>query len=110
MSQFIYNNIEFKLVKTNSVERIARHSDDKSQYMWTDFIIDLQFIYNPAATSYLPGAVQSYGQLPMVTDTSIRFYLLQPRQPLLYEEGGIVILSIQSNLPNGGAIDCENGP
>jgi hypothetical protein len=108
MSQFTYNGISLQLIHTRSVERIVNLSDDKTEYKWTDFIIDIDCIYNPAATSY-SSLGPSPGNLPMVTDASIRGALLQPRQPLLYQEGGVTILNIPSNIP-GGAIDSDNGP
>jgi hypothetical protein len=92
------------------VKRNARFSDDTSEYMWTDFIIDVNCIYNPGATSYSSATIQQPGNLPMTTDSAIRFALMQPRQYLLFEEGGQTILFVTPNLPSGGAIDCENGP
>jgi hypothetical protein len=105
MSQLIYNGIPLQFTRTNSFQRIVRMSDDKTEYMWTDFIIDINFIYAPSATSY-----PTQGLMPEVSDVNLRFLLMQPRQPLYYAEGGIPILSIPSNLDNGGAIDAENGP
>lgn len=105
MSTFIYNNIELSITKTNSIERVPRMSDDGTDYLWTDFIIDISCIYGPGATSF---PVQ--GVLPAETDSFIRSALLQPRAPLFFSEGGIPILDIPRNLINGGAIDCDNGP
>lgn len=105
MSSLIYNNIELSLIKTNSIDRQTRMSDDRTEYMWTTFTIDITCIYNPGATSY-----PTPGILPMETDDLTRSLLMQPRQPLFFSEGGIPILDIPSNLASGGAIDCENGP
>lgn len=110
MSVFSYNSISLQLIKTNSVERIVRLSDDRTEYMWTDFIIDITCIYNPAATSYAQDGTQQAGILPMVTDTAIRSILMQPRQALLYQEGGITILEINPNIEGGNSIECDNGP
>lgn len=110
MSQLTYNNVQLQFLKTNVIERTPRMSDDKTEYMWTDFYIDVISIYNPAATSYSPLGVQQFGNLPMVTDSAIRSALLQPRRALTYEEGGISIITLLPNLAGGGAIDCDNGP
>lgn len=107
MSQFIYNSISLGLIKTNSVDRQIRLSDDNTEYMWTDFTIDLTCVYSPSplATSY-----PAVGDLPVETDNYVRFLLMQPRRPLYYAEGGAPILDIPANQANGDAIDCENGP
>jgi hypothetical protein len=105
MSLLTYNGVTLQLVKTNMVERIVNMSDDKTEYKWTDFIIDVNCIYNPAATSYT-SLGQSPGNLPMTTDAAIRSTLMQPRAPLLFQEGGIAILNIATPLTQ----DCDNGP
>lgn len=110
MSTLTYNGISLQLIKTNSIQKTPKYSDDKTEYMWTDFIIDLVCIYNPAATSYNSIGTYQPGNLPMTTDAGIRSALCQPRRPLLFQEGGIAILDIPSNLTDGGAIDCDNGP
>jgi hypothetical protein len=112
MSFLIYNNIGLNLLKTNSVERTVKHSDDGVEYVHTEFTISVTAVYSPAqgATSYGPGPTYEPGNLPMVTDAIIRHYLMQPRKSLLYQEGGIDILSVPVNLDDGGAIDAYNGP
>jgi len=109
MSQFIYNNVEFQLIKTNSVERIANWSDDDTEYKWSDFYISLTASYNPAATSYVTGG-QFPGSMPPITDTAIRNLLMQPRRSLFFAEAGYAILNIPVSNPDGSAIDCDNGP
>ena len=113
MSQLIYNGVSLQLVKTNSVVREPRLSDDRVEYMWTDFTIDVNCIYNPEATSYAIGGsgvpVATPGWLPEVTDVAIRHFLLQPRRPFYYAEAGIPIVNIQA-LVGGSALDSDNGP
>jgi hypothetical protein len=110
MSLLTYNGVTLQLVKTNVIQKTPRYSDDKTEYMWTDFIIDIVCIYNPAATSYSATGTFAPGNLPMTTDAGIRAALAQPRRPLLFQEGGISILNIPSTQADGSALDCENGP
>jgi hypothetical protein len=110
MSFLSYNGISLQLIKTNSVTRIPRLSDDHTEYMWTDFIIDVRFIYNPAATSYNAFGIAVPGMLPPTTDSGIRSLLLQKRAALLYQEGGQNILQVLPNLPDGSTLDSDNGP
>jgi hypothetical protein len=106
MSQCSYNGLEFGLVKTNSIVRETRLSDDRTEYMWTDWIIDISTVYSPSpfATSYPDSS------LPEITDSNIRFLLMQPRQPLVYSEGGETILNVTGPNYGNGVVDCENGP
>lgn len=104
MSILTYNGYTMLLIKTNSVTREPRLSDDGTDYMWTVFTIDVNCVYNPRATSY-----PTVGELPMVTDATIRSGLMQPRCPLFFSEGNIPILNLPVNIP-GGTIDCDDGP
>jgi hypothetical protein len=110
MSSLTYNGITLEFIRTNVLDRTARYSDDGVDYMWTDFTLDVISVFNPYGTSYNEFAEQEFGVMPEITDAAIRHYLLQNRQPLLFEEGGIVIAELESNLENGGAIDCDDGP
>ncbi len=114
MSLLSYNGIQLNLLKTNSVERTVRLSEDNTEYVHTEWTISVTAVYSPAAgaTTYFQGNPPVYerGHLPSETDSVIRHWLMQPRRPLLYQEGGIDILQIPGNLVGGGAIDAFNGP
>lgn len=110
MSQFAYNNINLSFVKTDSIAREVKWSDDGTTYNWTEFTISLNALYSPAATSYTTTGV-SKTAFPPITDSAIRHALMQPRRPLTYTEGGQSIITITS--PAGttaDVLDCNNGP
>ncbi len=111
MSQLIYSGIELSMIKTNVVQRTAIYSPDDSEYMYTEFLIDIVATYSPSslATSYSSAGVQEKGHLPMTTDAAIRHHLMQPRRGLLFAEGGLTIVEVQENVL-GEAIDAKNGP
>lgn len=114
MSFLVYNNIGLELLKTNSVDRKVKYSDDETEYVHTEFTINVTAAYNPAqgATTYSFGNPPQYvpGNLPMETDSAIRHFLMQPRKYLIYQEGGIDILIIEAIDEFGNAIDAYNGP
>jgi hypothetical protein len=82
--QVEYNNILLELVHTREASRVAIMSDDSSELLYTRHTYDFEAIYNKEATAY-NGGNQQYGTEPAVTDKSIRYALMQPRQQLLIE-------------------------
>ncbi len=112
MSQLTYNDITLDLIKTNSVDRSVKLSDDGTEYVHTEWTISINAVYSPSilATGYSAGPTRGPDNLPMITDQVIRHYLMQPRRSLNYQDGGIDIINIPVNLEDGGAIDAFNGP
>lgn len=113
MSTLIYNNIELELVKTLLFAQEAEYSPDGSEYLWTHFIIEVQAVFNPEATSYDQGPTQYPGITPTMTDVNLRFALMQPRQSLTFKVGSDVLLSSPDTPIGGGSpypCDANNGP
>src|SRR5258708_1958872 len=112
MSVLIYNGLVLSPIKTYSITKIPRYSDDILQYMWTDVIINVGCIYNPGYTSYINNSlvpIPSYA-FPATTDVAIRSFLLQPRKSLYYAETDSPIINIPASDFQNNAIDAQNGP
>jgi hypothetical protein len=110
-SPLIYNGINLFIVKTNMFSQRPVYTPDGVDYLYTEFILDINCIYNPAATSYdnsIP-PVFDPGATPSFTNAVVRHYLMQKRATLIFRglEGfANVIASPQTGL----AIDANNGP
>src|SRR5437870_12887516 len=50
-ASLIYNNIPLQICRTNSFESEAVYSEDGADYLYTHFVLDLQCVFNPYATS-----------------------------------------------------------
>jgi hypothetical protein len=108
-----YNGVILELTQTLDFRRIPVYDElTGTDYLHTRYILDVEGIYNPAATSYIPipGAIEfapSEGQLPPVTDLAIRSALERPRGRLLYILNGVSV--IDSPL-KGAVADVLDGP
>src|SRR5208282_4853657 len=109
MSQYIYNGIQLGLVKTNSIEKRMVMSADDTEYMWTEYLIDIQCVYNPYATSYgtplLPLPVPGY--LAAETEVAIRAILSQPRRPIYFAFANYPVIEVDASNAAGDAFDCN---
>jgi hypothetical protein len=113
MSTFKYGNVEMRIVKTNRAQRVSRRTDDNAEHVITDWHLDLEGWWNPAATSYfgdvnnvIPAAFP--GSLPPITDNAIREYLMQSRRRIDYRDDlGNKILYTPAD---GYTQDADNGP
>ncbi len=114
-AKFFYNGIGLFIVKTNTFSQRAVMTSDNVDYLYTEFTIDINCIYNPGATSYDNSTPPEFslGFNPSQTNASIRHYLMQPRKQLAF-----VGYSPDPAFPNyilrspleGFNIDANNGP
>ncbi len=112
-----YRGLSLSIVHTRSILRTAIETSDNSTFLFARWLVDVDCIYNPAATSFNPdptvnvigtSGVAQAGNFPPVTDSSIRQTLMQPQGVLiLTDEDGRLIL--RSPAP-GFAVDAKTGP
>ncbi len=115
MANLGYRGIDLSIVHTRSVAREAIYTDDGTTLLWQKWTIDVDTVYNPAATSFDPslGIVGNFGvgvqgQFPPQTDSAIRQTLLQPQGLLRFtdEDGRVILRSPFA----GYTVDAKNGP
>ena len=51
MSEVSYQGIQMELVRTRRMEREAEYSDDRTTYLRTRWLIEVDTVYNPGATA-----------------------------------------------------------
>jgi hypothetical protein len=105
-----YNGIALDIIHTKSMTRRPVWSDDGTELRAMRFTYELICTYNPEATSYEPGPTENLGIDPAITDTAIRYALMEPRKQLLIEAddaAGTIVL--ESPAP-GFNVDADNGP
>jgi hypothetical protein len=109
MSFLTYNGIQLELVRTVRFDRQAIYDEDSTTYLWSRFLVEVDTIYNPMATSYQVGnpPTQITGVNPAVTDDAIRHVLMVPRKQLLFTVGGDTLLR-SPEAPY--TVDAHNGP
>ncbi len=110
-SPLIYNGINLFIVKTNMFSQRAIYTPDNVDYLYTEFTLDVNCLFNPSATSYLGTNPPTFdpGIVPSYTNATIRHFLLQPRAPLEFiglSRLADVIASPQPGYPT----DVNNGP
>lgn len=111
MSVLSYGAVTMQIVRTNRCDRVEIPTDDGADHKWTEWTIDVDCWYNPAAMSYggdVTGTFALAGRLPPQTDAAILEYLMQPRRPIIYadELGNSTLVC-----PEPGFItDVNNGP
>lgn len=107
MSVLRYNGVQLSIVHTDRYEQKPVMTDDGTDYLYTHHKISVRCVFNPSATSSLPGVA-----LPAVSIAALRGQLLAPRKPLLYVNGGAVILKSPATFNAGGEATCDakNGP
>lgn len=128
MSVLKYNNIEIIIQKVLTFDMRDVYTDDHTEYLYTHYLIEVQGVINPQATSFdigipgvfRPGPVRD--QKAGRTVVAIRHDLLQPRKLLTYDLNGVRVLEspqrfdiidaggvvLGSNIR--GAADAKNGP
>ncbi len=110
-----YRNMAMVIVHTRSLLREAIETSDETTLLFQKWTVDVDCIYNPAATSFGPignvigtTGVPTPGMFPPITDAAIRQTLLQPQGTLALadEDGRAILLSPAA----GYAVDAKNGP
>lgn len=106
-----YNGINLFIVKTNLFSQKAVHTPDGVDYLYTEFTLDINCLYNPSATSYDDSnpPVFDPGIVPSFTNASIRHFLLQPRAKLIFE-GLSGFANVIDSPQLDYSIDANNGP
>src|SRR5580765_1004339 len=108
-----YNDVVMQMTKTNNVQFDAVFNDDRTTYLYTHYIIDIQSIVNPQTMAYVGGPgigapVEVAGTFPAQTVKAIRHALLQPRFQLsIFDELGNELLVTPKN---GDLSDAKTGP
>lgn len=92
MSTFQYNGISLTPCRTVAYRRDVR-LDSGASYLWTEHVLTVEGIFNPALTSYnYVGSVNNPqpfpGKNPAYTDSIVRHTLSQPRGRLFYTVAG----------------------
>lgn len=108
-----YNGIDLEVVKTNTIRRLPVYTDDGVDYKYTHWLIDVDCVFNPQATSVNANGQSQHrpGLLPAVTDVNIRQRLTAPRQLLIVRNGDAnVILKTPADLRPKVFSDQANGP
>ncbi len=121
--RILFDHVEFHALFAKQIERTAIYSDDKSTYLWTDWRIEIDCIYNPGATSFTTDVAgtpvitppNNSGVLAPFTDVALRHFLAQPRRRLLITDDPAVILLDTGTYVDGAGVtrakpDCTNGP
>jgi hypothetical protein len=101
MSHLIYAGIVLEGIKTRRFEITPIYDDSGIDLLYQKIQIEVQCIFNPAATSY-----PSSGQLPGITVQAVKQILMTPRNQLVFDNGVNVITSPQAFVP----IDIDWGP
>ncbi len=108
------HTVTLELIKTKSFEERAVYDESGTDYLYTHFIVDVQFVLNRAATSYIDGPIYEAGEAPADTIRRIRQHLLVPRGLLTCYVHNKLLLIGPSPLPETPdilpAVDCNNGP
>lgn len=123
MSRLIYNGIEISIQKVWTFDMRDVYTDDHAEYLYTHYLIEVQGVINPQATSFLPGVPgdqrpqQQLGQTAGTTMIAIRHLLLQPRGVLTYDLGNDRVLESPQRFRNvldntivRAKTDAKNGP
>ena len=120
MAMLSYGAIEGKIVHTRLNHREFVRTRDGQDVVFTKFTYDVDFVFNPQATSYkrvgifgvtAPAAIA--GETAWATEEAIRQYLSQPQRRLVYRRGvaGVPDSAVQVISPRDGyECDAKGGP
>ena len=104
--QLTYNGVPLDILRP-SVERTHIYSEDGTTYLYTRWVFDGDFAYNPQAVCFNAFALPDTKLLPVVSDNNIRDILRQSRQRLTFSVGGTILLQTPRN---SNAVDGNNNP
>lgn len=83
----VYNGIQLELAQINRIERTAIYDETETDYLHTEWLIDVVAIYNNdgGTSATRRGVFVPINQKPSatITDIALRFLLMQPRKELL---------------------------
>ena len=102
-----YNNVPLQIIATKEISRRHVLSEDKTTYLWTEWLFDIVTQLNPATIGVLlskiggPGGIANF---PAITDTVIRKLLNVPRRSLVFSQSNDGnIWNVVLNVPNNPA-------
>lgn len=107
-----YDGIDLLIIGTKEISRRHIYTEDRCNYLWTEWVFDVRTILNPQ--TFVAGVGDQLGQPPAINDPKIRSRLTGPRRSLSFSQDGNTVLQCPSfvNPPNGPTFqrDCQNGP
>lgn len=103
-----YNGVNLEIVRTNTIRRVPVFTDDGVDYLYTHWVIDVDAVFNPQATSINALGLPVKGFLPAATDVNIRQLLTAPRKQLIVRNSDAGVILTSPLLTN--SCDGNNGP
>ncbi len=123
-TQFVARTVTLDIARINRFEPRAVYDPSETDLLYTHFLIDVDFVFNPFSTSSnlfnnLPNDNPRInpGFDPFTSEADLRQFLMTPRGRLLLSVGGLTLDSSPRNFavrPAGGrnipTVDARNGP